>query len=319
MPVLCDRRTPAQYACLVFTGAAMGAADVVPGVSGGTMAFILGVYEELIETIKAFNLTWVRLLLRRRFRDALLHINLPFLLALGGGLLAALLSLAHVVSWLLAHHPEPLFALFFGLVAASVLAVSTHVRWGASRLLTLAAGTLLAYWVVGLVPLEMPHAPWMLFLSGAVAICAMILPGISGSFLLLILGQYAYVLEAVKTFDLLVLMPFMFGMAAGIGGFSRLLSWLLKHVHQLTVTLLIGFMLGSLRRIWPFKRVVGDTEGALLREVNVLPDVTQSGFWLAVGLCIAGFILISLLDHVRSRNNPLVGGCMMVFRNRKRP
>lgn len=152
-------RTPAQYGYLLFSGAAMGAADVVPGVSGGTMAFILGVYEELIDTIKSFNLAWVRLLLTFRIRAAMEHINWKFLLALGGGLGGAILSLARVLSWLLAHQPVRLYAFFFGLVVASIMAVSTHVRWKPTMVLALLGGTAGAYIIVGLVPLEMPNDP----------------------------------------------------------------------------------------------------------------------------------------------------------------
>lgn len=282
---------------LFLSGSVMGAADVVPGVSGGTMAFILGIYGELIETIKAFNLDLARMILRGRWREGLRHVNFSFLLPLLLGLATALLSLAHVVSWLLEHHPVPLYALFFGLVAASILAVSTHVGWGAARFLALVTGAIAAYLVVGLVPLEMPHTPLMLFASGAVAICAMILPGISGSFLLLILGQYEFVIGAVRDLSLPALVPFAAGMVCGIGVFSRLLSWLLRRHHQLTVTLLIGFMLGSLRRIWPFKCDTG--------ESNVLPDVTQRYFWLSLSLCLLGFLAISFLDQLRSRKNPV--------------
>ncbi len=304
-------RTPGEYGYLVFTGAAMGAADVVPGVSGGTMAFILGVYEELIHTIKSFNIKLLRLLFAFRVREALDHVNWKFIIALGGGLGGAVLSLARILSWLLDTHPIPLYAFFFGLVAASIIAVSAHVHWKPSMVATLIAGTLGAYVIVGLVPLDMPNDPLTLFLSGAVAICAMILPGISGSFILLILGQYAFVLNAVKDFDIVALVPAVAGMVVGIMTFSRILSWLLKHYHQVTITLLVGFMLGSLRKIWPFKEVLEYMEnrhGDLvpIREVNVLPDFGSGVFWLSLGLCVLGFLLISLLDHMQSRSNPFM-------------
>ncbi len=300
-----------DYAYLVFTGAAMGAADVVPGVSGGTMAFILGVYEELIDTIKSFNIQFVRLLLQFRIRDSLEHINWKFILALGGGLGGAVLSLARALSWLLDHHPVPLYAFFFGLVVASIVAVSSHVHWKPSMVATLLAGSIGAYFLVGMVPLDMPHDPLTLFLSGAVAISAMILPGISGSFILLILGQYAFVLNAVKDFNVFALAPAAAGMVVGIMAFSRLLSWLLKRYHQVTITLLTGFMLGSLRRIYPFKEVLEWMENrhgemVPIREMNILPDFSSSTFWLSLGLAVAGFLLISLLDHAQSRSNPFI-------------
>ena len=305
------KRTPREYGYLVFSGAAMGAADVVPGVSGGTMAFILGVYEELINTIKSFNLRFLKLLLSFRIKEALEHINLKFLIALGGGLLGAVLSLASGLSWLLENQPVYLYAFFFGLVAASIVAISAHVRWNIGMLVALLLGTVGAYLVVGLVPIDVPNTPLILFGSGAIAICAMILPGISGSFILLILGQYAFILNAVKDFNVVAIVPALAGMVVGIMGFSRVLSWLLKHYHQVTITLLIGFMLGSLRKIWPYKEVLEWMEnrhGELvpMREANVLPDFTSGGFWLALGLAVAGFVLISVLDHLKSRSNPFV-------------
>lgn len=305
------KRTPRQHAYVVFTGAAMGAADVVPGVSGGTMAFILGVYEELINTIKSFNIELLKLLFAFRIREAFEHVNGRFVLALGAGLGGAVLSLARVLSWLLETHPVPLFAFFFGLILASIIAVSAHVRWKPSMVITLLIGSIGAYLIVGLVPLDMPNDPLTLFLSGAVAICAMILPGISGSFILLILGQYAYILNAVKDFNLGGLIPALCGMVVGIMTFSRILSWLLKHFHQVTVTLLVGFMVGSLRKIWPFKEVLEtmvDRHGDVVPivERNVWPDVTQPIVWVSVGLALVGFLLISALDHMQSRANPFI-------------
>ncbi len=305
------RRTVGDYAWLVFTGAAMGSADVVPGVSGGTMAFILGIYEELINTIKSVNLQFFRLLIRFRIRDALEQINWKFIVALGAGLGTAFITLAHVISWFLEQHPVPLFSFFFGLILASVLAVSMHVRWRPGMVTALIAGTLLVYFVVGLIPLDMPHDPFTLFYSGALAITAMILPGISGAFILLILGQYEYFINAVRELDVLGLIPLVAGMVVGIMLFARILSWLLKHFHQITITLLVGFMLGSLRRIWPFKEIVetridrhGEEIPVLYR--NILPDFGSGEFWISLGLCVSGFVLISLLDHLHTRNNPFV-------------
>lgn len=306
-----QKRTRRDYAYLAFSGGMMGAADVVPGVSGGTMAFILGIYEELIHTIKSFNLQFVRLLLQGKILAALNHVNWKFIVALGGGLATAILSLARLISWLLEYHDVPLYAFFFGLVLASILAISAHVHWKPSMIATWLVGTIGAYVIVGLVPLDMSHDPLTLFLSGAVAICAMILPGISGSFILLILGQYEFIINAVKDFNILALIPAAAGMAVGLMLFSRVLSWLLKQYHQVTVTLLIGFMVGSLRRIWPFKEVVStrvDRHGEIVPEAfrNVLPEWGSGLFWLSLGLCVLGFLLISALDHMQSRSNPVI-------------
>ncbi len=300
-----------QYGYVFFTGAAMGAADIVPGVSGGTMAFIFGVYEELIFTIKSFNWAWIRLLFRGRFKEALEHINWKFLLALGSGLLIAILSLTHILSWLLVNQSVRIYAFFLGLIVASIIALTSHVHWTPRLLMALCIGSLGAYLVVGMVPIDMPHDPLTLFLSGSVAICAMILPGISGSFILLILGQYEFIINAVKDLDIITLIPAVGGMVAGILVFSRILSWLLKHYHQITVTLLIGFMVGSLRRIWPYKEVTSvriNRHGEEVPSVfsNVLPDFGSIDFIWALGLCIGGFVLISLLEHIQSRSNPFI-------------
>lgn len=303
-------RTFKDYVGIAGIGAAMGAADVVPGVSGGTMAFILGIYDELLATVKSFNLEFVRLLLRFNLKAALEHINWKFLLALGLGLGGTLVSLAHVITYLLDHHPVPLFAFFFGLVLASIVAVATHVKWNAAMITACALGAMAAYKIVRLVPMNMPNDPLTLFWCAAIAIMAMILPGISGSFLLFILGQYRFVMEAVKKLDVVTLIPFALGAAIGIMAFSRVLTWLLHHYRRITITLLVGFMIGSLWKIWPFRRVLEYVEkkpGELLpiRETVVWPDALDGQVVLSITLCIAGFLLISWLDRLQSEANPL--------------
>lgn len=305
-----QKRTLSDYVGIAGVGVAMGAADVVPGVSGGTMAFILGIYDELLASIKSFNLELVRLLFRGRFRDALEHVNGRFLVALGSGLLGTLISLAHVITWLLDHHPVPLFAFFFGLVLASIVSVSTHVKWNPAMFATCALGAWGAYQIVRLVPMNMPNDAFTLFWSGAIAIMAMILPGISGSFLLFILGQYRFVLEAVKRFDVLTLLPFVIGLVIGIMAFSRVLTWLLHHYRRVTITLLVGFMIGSLWKIWPFREVLESTvnpKGHVIpiREAVVWPDPSSGQFWLSLGLYVLGFVVITVLDNLQSKANPL--------------
>ncbi len=289
----------------------MGAADVVPGVSGGTMAFILGIYEDLLLAIKSFDLHLVKLLSRFRIREALEHVPWQFLAALGLGIVMAILSLAHIVSWLLEHQPIYLFAFFFGLVLASIVAVGASLQWQPTTIGMLIVGTVVAYVIVGLVPLDMPHDPLTVFISGMIAITAMILPGISGSFMLLILNQYDYILNAVKDLDILGLLPLMVGMAVGITVFARVLSWLLKRYHQATVAVLVGFMIGSLRRIWPWKQVVEtriDRHGETVPLVqhNIMPDVLSGEFLFAFVLCLLGFFIICFLDHLQSRSNPVL-------------
>lgn len=304
-------RSAKDYLYLFFTGMTMGAADVVPGVSGGTMAFIMGVYQELIDAIKSVDREVIMLLLRFRIKEVMERVPWRFLLALGSGILAVIFTLAGVISWLLEHHPVLLYAFFFGLVLASIVAIAVHIRWSAATVATLIAGTLIAYLIVGLVPLQMPHDPITIFLSASVAIMAMILPGISGSFILLILGQYAYVLNAVKSFDFVTLLPFVAGIIFGITSFARVLSWLLHTYQQMTLTLLVGFMIGSLRKIWPFKETVEtmvDRHGEVVPMVqhNLLPDPASNQTWIALGLAIAGFLAIRFLDRLRGDASPFV-------------
>ncbi len=295
---------------LFFTGFAMGIADLIPGVSGGTMAFILGVYETLLAAIKSFNLRLLQLIGQGRLREAFNQIPWAFLIPLGMGLGVAVLSMARVMRYLLENQPVYLFAFFFGLIVASIIAVGMTVEWRPSTVAALVLGSLGAYLLVGMVPLAMPHDPITLFLSGAVAIMAMILPGISGSFILLILGQYAYVLNAVSELNLLAIIPVALGAVVGLLGFARLLSWLLKHYHSVTVAVLIGFMVGSLRKIWPWKEVVEtmlDRHGKVvpLRERNILPDFAAPEFWVALALAILGFLVLSFVDHLQSGANPV--------------
>ena len=286
-----------HYLYVAFSGLTMGAADVVPGVSGGTMAFIMGIYEELVDALKSFNWRLLVLLLRLRFRDAVAAIPWRFLVVLGAGIAAAVLALAGPIGWLLDHQPVPLFAFFLGLVLGSIVTVAAGLRWSVTLVLSVLSGAGAAYWLVGLVPMAMPHDALTLFLSGAVAITAMILPGISGSFILLILGQYEVAIDAVRDRDFLALLPLASGAVCGILAFVRVLSWLLRRHHQITIALLIGFMAGSLRKIWPFKAAAsGHGDGPALREINMLPAV-DGAFWLALGLCVFGFLLVLGLNR----------------------
>ena len=285
-----------RHLYVAFTGLAMGAADVVPGVSGGTMAFVMGLYEELVEALKSFDGRLAGRLARLRVAEALASVPWPFLAVLGGGMAAAVLTLAEPIGWLLDNRPVPLFGFFFGLVLASIVTVGAQVRWSPSPVLCLLLGAGGSYLLVGLVPLTMPHDGLTLFLSGVAAITAMILPGISGSFVLLVLGQYEFVIDAVRQRDFLALVPLALGCAAGILAFVRVLSWLLRRRRQTTVALLIGFMVGSLRRIWPFKSDPADPLG----QVNVLPDPDPT-FWLALALCLLGFLLVYALSRLEPR------------------
>ncbi|HEY86025.1 MAG TPA: DUF368 domain-containing protein [Chloroflexi bacterium] len=295
------------YLGVVLRGFFMGASDVVPGVSGGTMALILGIYEELIRSIKAIDFTVIKLLLSFKIKEALDIAPWKFLLSVFAGILLAIFSLAQAIEWTLENQPVLIWSFFFGLVLASVLMVSKRIKkWSAGTMATIAAATLAAYIIVGMVPTQTPNALWFVFLSGAIAICAMILPGISGSFILVLLGKYEYILGAVNNRDFVTLIVFALGAGIGIISFARFLSWLFDRYHDLTVAMLIGLMLGSLRKIWPWKETLStmlDRHGQLIpiEQINILPPVFTTEVALAIGLAIFGFAIVFALESAASR------------------
>jgi putative membrane protein len=305
-------RTARQYLRLYLTGFAMGAADIVPGVSGGTMAFILGIYETLIEAIKSFNLTALRLALGIKIRALLEHIPFGFLIALGLGILSAILALSNLLGNALETHAEFVFAFFGGLVLASIISIGAKIRWNAVNLVTVVVFAVAAFVLVGLNPMQnADHSPLVLFFSGMIAIVAMILPGISGSFILLLLGQYKFVLDAVRGLDIVSIAAVGVGCVVGIVGFSRILSWLLKNYEQVTIAALVGFMIGSLRKIWE-----GTPEGETpINGMSVVFQHSTGEIAFALALFVFGFVLVSLLDHLQSGSNPLIG----IFWRRPRP
>ncbi len=296
-----------DYIVLGVKGFCMGASDVVPGVSGGTMAFILGIYEELIDAIKSFDLKSLQFLVTLKFRPLLDRISWQFLLAVGIGILAAIFSLSKLLSWLLQNRPVFIWSFFLGLILASVLSVSRRVEaWRVLTWLCLVGGTLGSYFLVGLVPVGTPNDYWFLFLCGAVAICAMILPGISGSYILVLLGKYQYVLDAVNHRDFLVLGLVAAGACVGIIAFSRILGWLLKNYHDLMVATLTGLMIGSLRKIWPWKETlesVVDSHGQMvpLVQSNILPGQWNGEVLAALSLMVAGLLAVLFLDRLGNR------------------
>jgi putative membrane protein len=304
-----ERRLP-QYAGLTARGFAMGSADVVPGVSGGTMAFILGIYEELIMSIRMIGQPqfW-NAVVHFRIGEALRLLNWKFLAAVFVGIFAAILTLAPLIEYLLVNQPVMIWSFFFGLVVASVIVVSGRVkRWNPPVILALLAGTAFAFWIVGLVPVQTPDDWWFLLMSGALASSAMILPGISGSFILLLLGKYEFVINAVNTRDVISLGFVAIGAAVGLVTVAQILAWLFKRYHDLTVAVLIGFMAGSLRKIWPWKEVVEtaiDRHGEEVPIVlkNVLPPFTVNGAFnveilAALGIAAVGFTAVVLLERI---------------------
>jgi putative membrane protein len=288
-------RTPQQYLRLFLTGFAMGAADIVPGVSGGTMAFVLGIYNTLLNAIKSFNLTAIRLAAGLKFKELIAHVSLTFLIAVALGIGTAIITLSNLLGNALENTPTFVFAFFGGLVIASIVAVGAKLRMTPVNLALLLVGAVGAFIIVGLQPMQDgDHTPLVLFVSGAIAICAMILPGISGSFILLILGQYEFILDAVRTRDIGSLVVVAAGCAVGIIAFSRVLSWLLKHYEQATIAILTGFMVGSLRKIW-------DEASAGWK-----PEYGGDEIALTVALVLIGFALVSAIDHAQSRTNPVL-------------
>jgi putative membrane protein len=295
------KRSIAQYVVVSLKGFCMGAADVVPGVSGGTMAFILGIYEELIAAIRSFDILFLKRLFGRNMREALSGVAWPFLAALFLGIFTAVFSLARILGWLLENRPVFIWSFFFGLVLASVFTVGRHLdRWRMATAGCMILGTIGAYWLVGMVPLSTPESPWFLILSGAVAICAMILPGISGSFILVLMGKYEYVLGAVNHRDFLTLALVALGAVVGLITFVRILSWLLKNHRDVTIAALTGLMLGALRKVWPWKKTLeslatGEGTPVVVAQANTLPSGWNSEVGLAIGLAVLGFLIVFTL------------------------
>ncbi|MGM9721869.1 MAG: DUF368 domain-containing protein [Candidatus Egerieousia sp.] len=259
-----------KYPVVVIKGACMGAADVVPGVSGGTIALLMGIYQRLIDAIHSV-LPALPLLLRGRLRLFCRSIDGTFLALLFGGILLSVLSIAKLMTWLLETHPVQVWSLFFGLILASSFFVLKGVgKLRIQHLLAMVAGIAVAAAISLLSPAETPDAWWFIFLSGAIAICAMILPGISGSFILLLLGKYEFIMQAVTTMNVPVLILFAAGAVVGLLSFSQLLSWLLKQYYATTLSLLSGFMLGSLVKVWPWKEALSDGT-----EIPIMPFVYE--------------------------------------------
>ncbi len=290
-----------DYAVLTLKGMAMGAADVVPGVSGGTIAFIAGIYDELINSIKSINMHSLKLLFTGNLAGFWKAVNGNFLFALLLGIAISVFSLAKLITYLLVNEPVLVWSFFFGLVLASTWFVSKDIKgWNWKTVAGFVVGAAVAYYITVANPAETSTNLMFIFLCGAIAICAMILPGISGSFILVLLGKYFYVMEAVKTLDLVVLGVFAFGAALGITSFSRVLSYALRNFRNITLSVLSGFMLGSLNKVWPWKEVeklVSDGHEVMI-EHNVAPNTEVAE---AVVLMLIGFILVYVLEKISAK------------------
>ncbi|MDN5216230.1 DUF368 domain-containing protein [Fulvivirgaceae bacterium BMA12] len=306
-----------DYILLFLKGIGMGGADVVPGVSGGTIAFITGIYEELLNSIKSVDLEAIKLLSKFKWKAFWEKINGRFLVTLIGGIAVSLLTLSKLIGFLLANYPIQLWSFFFGLVIISSILVAREIKeWKIIMVLALIIGVVIAFLITEFTPAETPESWWFIFISGAIAICAMILPGISGSFILLILGKYTFVINAVNERNIPIILIFGLGCIVGILSFSRLLSWLLNKFHNLMVAFLSGFMIGSLNKIWPWKETIQtyvDRHGVVkpLVQENVLPTayqalgnepfVLQAILFGALGIGLVVFI--EKLAHLRKSSN----------------
>lgn len=276
---------------LFFTGFTMGVADLIPGVSGGTIAFLFGIYDELLYTVKLITGQVPKLVLSGKFRQAFRLIPFSFLLPLATGLMLAIFGLVQIVSFLLETQPVLVWAFFFGLVLGSAYIISRRVtQWTIRRWLLLAMGFAITFIIVGLSSLNGSESPIALFATGAIAITAMILPGISGSLIMVLLGQYEIIINAVAERDLVTMAFFSIGAVCGLAIFVRLLTWLLQHYHLAVIAFLIGVMAGSLRRIWPWQ-----VDGQNGVTTNVLPQVELSLLW-AVLLIGIGFAAVFILE-----------------------
>ncbi|WOJ95391.1 DUF368 domain-containing protein [Congregibacter brevis] len=283
---------------VLLRGVLMGAADIVPGVSGGTMAFITGIYERLINAITAFDVTLIRCVFERRWDEAFRRTDAAFLATLLLGIAISVFTLARLITLLLETQPLVLWSFFFGLILASALVLLRHVSgWSAPAVVGLSLGVLFATGI-GLSPaFALPVAPWSFFVAGFFAICAMILPGISGSFILVLLGMYPVVLEAIESLDFVSLALFATGAGSGLLVFSRLLSYLLSEHHSPTLATLTGFLFGSLLVVWPWKAPGSDT-GA---TVPVSPHYYSTQFGdnqllFCLALMLLGFLAVWLLE-----------------------
>ena len=301
------KRSLKDYIVISLKGMAMGAADVVPGVSGGTIAFISGIYEELLNSISSFNFNLLKVYKKEGFKQVWNIVNGSFLLALFIGISISVLSLAKLIETLLENHPIVIWSFFFGLVLASIIYIGKQITtWTIGSILCLILGGILAFYITTLNPMVSENSsPWFLFLAGMIAICAMILPGISGSFILVLLGAYKPVLNALNTKDFFSIIVFMLGAVVGLLTFSRILKWLFFTYKNYTLATLTGFIIGSLNKIWPWQEIISwrtNSKGVEVpfntTSVSPFSFEGDSQLMIAILLAIIGFGLILLLEKL---------------------
>lgn len=299
--------TSREILSLFIKGVFMGVANIIPGVSGGTIALITGIYNELLEAIRSFSLNTLRHLIRFEIKQAVATLHLRFLVTVFVGIGVSILSIAHLITYLFTHFEEQTWALFFGLVLASIMVMGIKTKsWIGSGGINFVVGTVFTYYFVGLIPVSTPETWWFILIAGAIAICTMILPGLSGSFFLLIIGKYEYIIGAIKQpflpENLIIIGIFGIGCIVGIVSFSRILSVLLKNFENATMAFLTGIMCGSLRKIWPWKEVLESKmllgKLKIISDQNVLPQNYDGGFYIAIVLIFVGFAAVLLMEKM---------------------
>ena len=285
----------------------MGAADVVPGVSGGTVAFILGIYERLVNAIKSFDLEWLKGIIKFDTKIILYRPDFALIIPLVTGIILALLFFTRVVPLpvLIQTHPEPVYALFFGLIAGSIFILFSHFdKLVIGDYFYTLAGVAVGLVVFNLVPVNTPEASWFIFLSGALAICAMVLPGISGSFILLILKKYDYIFNAIGHFDFTVLVPFGLGVITGLALFVRFLSWVLKNFYRATIMVINGLLIASLWVIWPFQvrtyEIIRDKK-YLIGSTPSFPTELTTDVFVALLLTLVGIVVVIIINNLAKK------------------
>lgn len=308
------------YLILALKGAGMGAANVIPGVSGGTVALITGIFEKLIDSIKSFNLEAARLIFKGKFREFTKYVNLWFLISVFGGAVISVLSLAKLLEYLFVESEVQVYAFFFGLILASIYFVARTVnKWTFPVIITFLIGSSIAIYISFMEPASENSSFLYLMLCGVVAICSMILPGLSGSYILLLMGNYKLVMiDAVSDLNLAIIFPVGIGAVVGLIAFSHLLSWVYKKYRDHTISLLSGFILGSLAILWPWKNPVykfdelgnqltkSDGEFVIQGYDRFIPDSLSGEVLLSIALIMIGILVIWLMEKfagVKNENN----------------
>ena len=297
-----------EFPLIGIKGFCMGMADLVPGVSGGTMAFILGIYQRLLAAIRSFDKKWLTAIVSLDVKTAIGRPHWLFLLPLLAGIVAALVFFTRVISIpaLLTTHTEQIYGLFFGLIMASIIVLLKEVgRFSMIDAVVLVLGTIGGLWLVNLVPFSTPESSWFVFFAGMIAICAMILPGISGSFLLLLMRKYAYVMEAVGRFDFTVILPFALGCITGLVVFSRVLGWLLEKHYRRTLLVIKGILIASLWILWPFQqREYAEIAGKerLISSRPELPSQFDETMMVSIGLMFIGLVVVLTINSIAGKN-----------------